>query len=483
MAARANRGRSVKILLVEDEDPSIASTRAMLDRADPACDLRIARSRETAITALDSEAFDLVLCDVRIPVTDGALGAEEEHGLAVHRHARSTCPGTPLVFLTGFATSRATRTELSAGPNAEMYGELELPLVQLADKDDPADSEAIVSRIVRGLEALEASCGVRMDGSGAGDEMLMRAIRTYARRIGAHAAEATLMGGLSGASVARVSFAISGGGRAASLVKVLDRAKAIEEMDRYERYVPNRLAPGAFAPAMQPITHGLRRMGALFFTLADPASRSLFRVLEADPSRGSRILDLLRANLRPWLGEGLVERLPLAELRRRVISDERLSERRLDPCRNEIEELVALEGIELSLPMALAHGDLHGENILVDSRGLPVLIDFGDAGWCAPGLDPITLEMSLLFHSEKPVRGLSQMTVEQAAKWGDVDYFAAVAGAPEFVRACRQWALEAGGEAAYGTAYAHAMRQLKYGDVSPRLALAVARSARSMLTG
>ena len=48
------------------------------------------------------------------------------------------------------------------------------------------------------------------------------------------------------------------------------------------------------------------------------------------------------------------------------------------------------------------HGDLHGANVLARKDGECVIIDFGDVGDGPASLDPITLELSLLFHTSRP---------------------------------------------------------------------------------
>lgn len=470
----------MRILLVEDEDTSVASALAMLDRAAPGSVVHVARSRDAAIEALHAHNFDLVICDIRIPPSDGSLGIEEEHGLAVHAHARDLHPGTPLIFLTAFATSKNTRTALSAGPTAEMFGELDFPVVQLADKDDPGESENLVRRMANGLSELNARCSVSIPPGAMVDDMLIRCTQVYARRIGAISAEIDPLRGLSGASVARVTFTEPGGGKPAVLAKVLQREEALEELERYNRFVPNRLAPGVFAPAITPATFGLQDRAALFFTLADPESRSLFQSLSDDAGPTSTLIERLRASLRPWEVRSGIEQRSLVELRNERITDAQLSNSRLDSSRAEIDLLLSREGISVPVPMAVAHGDLHGENVLVDSSGRPVMIDFGDAGIGPAPLDPVTLELSLIFHASSPVPAKEWLDVELARNWIDVDRFAAASPFPEFIHACRNWALEASCPAAvYAVSYAHAMRQLKYKDVRPELAVAIARSAQS----
>lgn len=474
----------MRVLLVEDEDPSVTNALAMLDRAAPGSLVHIARSRDSAIKALEAECFDVVLCDIRIPPSDGSLGVAEDHGLAVHAFARTQHPGTPLIFLTAFATSKSTRASLSAGPAVEMFGKYEFPLVQLAEKGDPRESEELVREIAEGLAGLDELCSVSFPPGEEPDEMLLRATRMYAQRLDAVSARLEFLRGLSGASVARVWYEERAGGRPAVLAKVLDRVNALEELERYNRFVPNRLAPGMFAPSIPPILFGLRDRAALFFTLADPASRSLFQVLADDPGSSGAVVGSLRAGLRPWEPGAEGERWSLEALRAERITEERLSDSRLDACRRDIEALLSSESVSVKMPSAVVHGDLHCENVLVDSSGRPVLIDFGDVGRGPAALDPITLELSVVFHTLSPVPATDWLDPDLARAWGDLDRYAGASPFPVFIRACREWAMEAAGlDGVHAVAYAHAMRQLKYKDVPPELAVGIAAGAQARLTG
>ena len=122
------------------------------------------------------------------------------------------------------------------------------------------------------------------------------------------------------------------------------------------------------------------------------------------------------------------------------------------------------------------------ENVLIDAHGRPVLIDFGDLGIGPTALDPITLELSLLFHASGPARATSWPRPNRLADWGDIDAYADGSPFPGFIRACREWALEFETERGVAAlAYAHAMRQFKYPDVDKDLAAMLAKAAVGIL--
>ena len=129
------------------------------------------------------------------------------------------------------------------------------------------------------------------------------------------------------------------------------------------------------------------------------------------------------------------------------------------------------------------HGDLHCANIVFDQRGGAMLIDFGDAGHSFASVDPVTLELSTIFHLEASRLPGEWPTEALLAQWSSVDAYVTGCAFPEFIRACREWALAVAGspEEASAVAYSYALRQLKYGDTNKAFARALIRHSMSEL--
>lgn len=462
----------MKILLVEDEGRSVRDAMESIEREISQAYVTLVGSRDDALAALTDADFDLVLCDIRLPPNSRSADIQEAHGLSVQAAVRSTCPGTPVLFLTGFATSRDTRSQLSLGGVANVFGIGRYPLVDLVDKDDPVLLEAKLAELSAGLQRV---LSVEMTGGDYAPDPFVRAASLYALSSGHASAEVALATGASGAAVGRVRLAGVGQTPAAIFLKTTQHVKAEEEYGRYRQHVSNRLAPGFFAPTHEPVSGGLGRFSAVVSTLAE-GDKSLFDLVVDAPEKGPYLVHRLQEGMRPWTASSRGRMVTtLGDLRRRTLPDEALQRSK------EAADLAAeVDHIQVEIGEVICHGDLHGENVLVDLDGRPLLIDFGDTGPGPAPLDPITLEMSLLFHPHGPARGSEQPL--NWSEWPNVEAFAAESPFAAFIRSTRTWAYELGTDSeVMACAYAHALRQVKYDDVDSTIAVAIARAAASRI--
>lgn len=462
----------MKVLIVEDEDASLEETLALLAEVDPGGEVLVAADRDTALRHLEEFEFDLIICDLKIPPAPNDLDADEAHGLAVHAGAQALCPGTPLIFLTGKATPTNVQRQLSFGAVADYYGMGPTPLIQLAIKDGNRQEVRYITDMVAGLRSLQQCTFVNSDSADM-SELMTRAILSYAKRLSAIEVQVASLSGLSGAEVARATFKMRNGQTRSILIKLQSLEAAKDEMRRYEVNVPNKLRLGYFAStAGPPLEHGLRKGAALYYSLASDTS-SLFRVASEDAQAAASIIESMEQDHAPWTSEHHVNEVNVGDLRRSRLPDTHPGAARLlgTPWINEVESL------EVPLQVCTTHGDLHGLNVLVDLEHRATLIDYGDVGVSSAALDPITLELSFLFHKEGP-REAGNRSLEQLEAWTNPGAYASGSQYEPVLLACRAWAVRvAPARTLYATAYAHAVRQLKYGDVDPDRAMAVARGA------
>jgi aminoglycoside phosphotransferase len=300
----------------------------------------------------------------------------------------------------------------------------------------------------------------------------VRAVQTYASYTNHSAANVQSSSGLSGATVGRVRLESQSQAAANFILKVLPFEDAADEFERYRNFVASRLAPGVFAPTVMSISAGLRKQSGLISTLAGDGYQSVFRLLRENPSEAARVVSHLRDKLAPWYDNPATNMITLRELRREKASDDVTS--RPEPLGDRLD---VIEELEIEMPRVITHGDMHGENILVDRRGQPLLIDFGDVGFGHAPVDPVTLELSLIYHVEGPARDNAIGSSIDWQSWPDISQCYGSSPLSAFASECRSWADEVGSpRATLAFGYAHSLRQLKYPDVAAQIAIAIAQA-------
>ncbi len=117
----------MKLLIVEDDQKILdALDDAFIGVIEPA-ELTVCKSRDSAFEAIESGPFDFAVLDLKIPTVDDQLDDETAHGQAVFERLRSTQPGTPICFLTAYATDDFTSSLLTQGEKDDVWGSGTLP--------------------------------------------------------------------------------------------------------------------------------------------------------------------------------------------------------------------------------------------------------------------------------------------------------------------------------------------------------------------
>ena len=157
----------------------------------------------------------------------------------------------------------------------------------------------------------------------------------------------------------------------------------------------------------------------VFYGLAEGYEQSLFDLLSGDPCRASAVVPHVFELTRKW-NNGVPERVVrVADVRRLFIPDDKAS--RVIEAFN-LTSLASFEERKVQTRWCCIHGDLHGGNILVDSNSTPVMIDYGDIKDGPAAIDPVTLELSILFHPDKPA-GSGWPFQTQAQAWGNLSTY------------------------------------------------------------
>lgn len=469
----------MRVLLVEDEESAI---RQICGPLETQCDavVEVVRSRDSALAILDGDHhFDVVVCDLRIPTQDGSLDVDEDHGLRVHDEVRSKHPGTFSRFFSGYVNLDNVGTRLSAGPAVDIFGTgVTWALVGVQKKSELPEFLDWATGLSTTLDALNQIVLLNSPDSLA-HEFQRRTLRIYATRLSGTQIDVAALGGLSTARVFRVEILNDANAPVGLVVAKVDLLTKVEdELARYGRFVAPLRRVGTFAPLVGEVLHGCGRFGAAFYSLAANGYTDLFRRAATDVAKSRDAVNLLRGAHQVWKGNVAELHMSIGTMRSDRISDDHFARWRDDLGRERVEQV---ESLRLSLNKSIQHGDLHGLNVLVDAAGSPLIIDYGDLGEHPVGLDPVTLEMSFVFHAEHPDLD-GWPSVEQASQWFDLTEYARGSPLGEVVNACRQWALSvATRQELAAIVYVHAVRQLKYSDTKKPLALAIAKAAMAEL--
>ncbi len=288
-----------------------------------------------------------------------------------------------------------------------------------------------------------------------------------------------LGGGLSGARVFRLKvFDRRGGTRVSAVAKIGKREDIVAESRNYDGEVA-RLAPGATPRRLDTIERRQDGTAAVFYSLAAGFDRPAFQLAADDLAVAVKVVSNLIELTTPWWSGAAEERLFIGDLRRARVPD-----RHFEPliAAYDLGWAAEIEKIPVQVRRCTLHGDLHGGNVLVDETGNANIIDYGDVVTGPASFDPVTFELSHLFHPDSPINRDAWPSAEQAKAWRRDEY---LNGSPvaELVRACWRWSdrVAAGRREIGAAAYAYLVKQLTYDDTSKQRALALLEGARSVV--
>jgi len=465
----------MRILLVEDNADFAAEVEREV-RSVQSCELVWVGSRDSALVRIEAgEPFDLMILDRRIPTADGVLDDQNEHGWRVFQALRTHSAGTPVWFLT--ATEDADFAAEIANDYArseDLHGRGVPETMYRVFWKRRIDHCVRTLREFAGHQAALERIAVQPDPPALTLEPHdIRTVRLFTgRHHGASVVIASLNGGLSNSRVLKVNVkAADGRGLITAAAKVASLVETTAEAERYRTEI-SRLAPGGFPQLTEKIDAGAGNTGGLFYGLVGESVESLFDRIVAGDGNTSQVPGDLRRILRPWYQAKRVEQLQVSRIRRRLIGDTALPE--ITDYLEGIDTAV-IENYTLTAATSCQHGDLHCANVVFAGRGGAMLIDFGDTGPSFAAVDPVTLELSTVFHSQHVRLPSGWPREENLHGWTDLDRFTDGCAFAPFVTACRDWAsAEAGSkDEVVAVAYAYAMRQLKYKDTDKQLARAL----------
>lgn len=471
------------VLIVEDEDAFATTLQRLLHELAPGTRIEVARSRDSACDLLDRNFFDYGILDLNIPATDGQLDTDPQHGFAVFSRAQAVASGMPVFVLTGSPAEDFIPELLRGARQVDVWGEGRP--TRMVDFLPKYRFDLLPERLRPSMTAIDALDEVELDRDGVDLTMQdARLIRIFARRYGGARVVATMLGGgLSGAKVLRLSVTDSQGAMIHDSVAKLGTLSAVSDEGRRFDNLVARLEAKATPRKLVTLEAGAGALAGVFYSLAAGFEETAFQAAANNGPHARAAVISVETGTRQWSNGVNQSRRTVREVRQRLLSDEALM-RLLTGF--DLGWTAEFEARQIQTRWCCVHGDLHGENVLVSHDGSAVIIDYGEVGEGTASLDPVTLELSLLFHPKGPLRsgeaGFSSWpTQAQAAAWGDIDTYVANCPAEVFIRECRAWALRqaAGRREIAATAYSYLLRQLKYSDTNKDLALALLSGARA----
>jgi hypothetical protein len=290
-----------------------------------------------------------------------------------------------------------------------------------------------------------------------------------------------LAGGRSRATTLRLIARAGDGTLTASVVlKVLPIADIRDERERYETFVAARLPAAVYAPLAGTVEADAGSTGGICYGFANQFTRTLRDVLHRDPDLAAAVVGRLREATGNWHDHRFLYLCDVDDVRGEQLSDAALG--RLDGAVAGMSWREA-ERRPVLTALTTIHNDLHGDNVLVDEQGRPILLDYGRVTRASAAADPVALELSAYLHGDQDDDGWP--TVEQAERWYDLDHYVEGCGFESYLRACRDWstAVATGKDDLAANVLAAGLRRLRYAATMRQreLAAAVVRGAVSRL--
>lgn len=462
----------MKVLVIED-DQAFAEY-LIVSIGERGVDVLCAGDVESALAQIRTCVHDLIVLDLRLPSRDGALDATQEHGHDMFNKISELAPGTPVRILTSSEPDRFLRQLAARGDRFDVWGSGEpVNTVGYFVKDEAIE---LLDEIERLAPIIDETDAITINTRGYDLRLTptqQLAVKAYVRETGGASCTLRQLGGLSGSVVVSLTTNNFQGQTISTCVgKVGPKSKLDRELIAYNRHVKH-LKIGAFAHIVSHQHAGLYGSSAVFYRLADEFGKTLFEIARARPQEVVSSITVVRQALAGWTDARTLSRSRVSDIRRSVLDDDTFFELVAE---NNLDDLTDIEEFHVDAFRSCIHGDLHGANVLVNDDLAPVLIDYGDVGEGYTCMDPITLELSLIFHPDSAPH--YQSLAENLAAWHDVGAYLDGSAAREVVSSCRDWAYDVGGSdlAVWAAAYSFAIRQLKFQTVPKDITITFVRS-------
>lgn len=463
----------MKVLLIEDDLAFSESLIFRIKSLTPNIRITECRDKESGLRQLKEIFFDLIVLDLTIPVSANQPAMSSTNGQEIFYAANELAPGTPIRILTASEPDQFVLDLVAAGEPVKPWGSLRIPEFKYFKK---TEYTGLIDDIVTYEREAEALTDVEINTQGHEivlSELESRAVRIFTRTYRGVSCKIKKLGqGLSGSLVLKVDVENDQGAVISISVAKIGTSKVRTEMD--SREWANSLPIGSCPHILLEINRTLKNVSALFYAASD--FLPFFDFFESKPEIAATVVNSLRGYLDHWAVSRKREQLLVAEVRRRFVSDETLQ--------SLVEDfgidITHAENCKVNISSSTVHGDFHAGNVLVNLDKPPVIIDFGDTGIGFTCIDPISLELSLIFHPDSTVSGLFK---EGCENWPNLESYSGNHPFREFISSCRTWAHDVGGgdKAVLAVAYAHTLKQFKHETVPKQILIAMINSIAKKL--
>jgi CheY-like chemotaxis protein len=472
----------VHVLIVEDRTAQATWFEKTCGEALTPSDLLIelADNAETALELLGQRHFDLAVCDLAIPANTFSLTPDRSQGLRVVRTIRDQHGGMPVIVVSEHSDDAALmRALIREAGAADPYGaNTNFPmLICFHNEELPECKRELADALSRSASVAELPVtGADTAGLATGE---VRALQVFVRGCGGAVAQvAGLGGGLSGAKTLRLTV-LAAGGQEIGLVaaKLGSRQRVAAESHAY-RQASIGLPEGLGVPLTSVVDAGAGSHGGAFYRLAVDHARDLFECLTHAPGDAVTVVRSLREQLAPVYANASHPERTLLQLRRDIVG--RADARDAGSLESAV---VALNSRDIEVNQCLQHGDMHGKNVLVSVNCEPMLIDYADVRQTTGCLDPVTLELSAVFHPAAQGARAGWPTEVQAESWFDLDAYVENCPFDDYVRACRQWTTSVAASPIEidAVVLSYSLRQLRYPECPRPIATALIKAACARL--
>lgn len=466
-----------RLLIVEDEEDFFQSIQQACFEADAACEITWAKSRDSALLCASESFFDLAVLDQKIPTIDDALDAHVDHGRAVWDELFVSSPGMPVLILTALSADDIISTVVRRCKNQRIWGgDSNFPSVDHLGKKHFDQFPERIASYTAAIAALRDVEVLTADDTQL-DEQERRLCQVFVSRSrGVRCELRTLSGGLSGSPVYHLCVFDANGQKIQNAVLKVG-TKEMVDLENANLHLINRLPASASPRLLESLYFGGKNLAAIAYQLADGCTQNVFDLIHEHPDDLKAALAGVTEKRRPWIDAKSEQRMTISEIRRTILKDADATALAEE---YGLEWLAEFEARQVQVNWGCIHGDLHGENILLDQDSAPVFIDYGDVREGPLALDWMTLECSALFHPGAPAFGLDPGDRVDPTNWQDPATYSSLPNLQEYFTQCRAGAAEEGlrPRELVAASYSYVLRQLKYPDTDKGLALLLLQELR-----